>query len=320
VAGQVKEIFEYTLHGTDLECLEWKTLMDIGLNYAFGTNSIHDVAFLKHLAQTMEALGFNSLWLPEHVVSFPSDSYSSKYPYSKDGAVPWQGDLSLHDPLLVTVAAAQSTSTLRFGSGIVILPQRPPLLTAKELMTLDHLTGGRFEFGIGGGWSAEEYAALGVPFANRGRRFDEYIEAIRCAWTEQPASFSGDFVSFRDVILAPKPLTPGGPRMLVGGSSPAAFSRAARLGDGWFGHWTQTADPAHELNLLADALSTNDRHGSDEFLIKASLVHSGEPEQLAERIQVLTALGVHELILVVPIRSRHLEQDLNLWAQAAGLG
>jgi len=293
--------------------------MDIGLNYAFGSSSLHDVAFLKHLAQTMEAVGFTSLWLPEHVVSFPTDTYRSKYPYSQDGSVPWRGDLSLHDPLMVTVAAAQSTQTLRFGSGIVILPQRPPLLTAKELMTLDHLTGGRFEFGVGGGWSAEEYAALGVPFANRGRRFDEYINAIRCAWAEQPASFSGEYVSFQDVILAPKPLTPGGPKMLVGGSSPAAISRAARLGDGWFGHWPESADPAHELSLLADALAHNDRQTTGEFLIKASLVHSDTPDRLADRIETAAALGVDELVLVVPVRSRTLEADLALWAQAAGL-
>ncbi len=293
--------------------------MDIGLNYAFGSSSLHDVAFLKHLVQSMEALGFSSLWLPEHVVSFPTESYRSKYPYSQDGSVPWRGDLSLHDPLMVTVAAAQSTRTLRFGSGIVILPQRPPLLTAKELMTLDHLTGGRFEFGVGGGWSAEEYAALGVPFANRGRRFDEYIEAIRCAWTEQPASFSGEYVNFQDVVLAPKPVTPGGPRMLVGGSSPAAISRAARLGDGWFGHWTDSADPAQELDLLADRLAGTDRQTKGEFLIKASLVHGGEPDQLADRIQNAAALGVHELVLVVPVRSRAIEADLTLWAQAAGL-
>lgn len=294
--------------------------MDIGLNYALGSSSMHDVAFLKHLVQTMEALGYSSLWLPEHVVSFPTESYRSKYPYSLDGSVPWQGDLSLHDPLMVTVAAAQSTRTLRFGSGIVILPQRPPLLTAKELMTLDHLTGGRFEFGVGGGWSAEEYAALGVPFTNRGRRFDEYIEAIRCAWTESPASFSGEYVNFTDVVLAPGPLTPGGPKILIGGSSAAALSRAARLGDGWFGHWPESANPADDLDRLADALASTDRQSQGEFLIKASLVHSGEPDQLAGRLQTAAALGVNELVLVVPVRSRSIEADLIRWAEAADIG
>ena len=193
--------------------------MEIGLNYALGTSSRHDAAYLKHLVQMIEELGFSSLWMPEHVVSFPADRYQSKYPYSDDGSVPWRGDLSLHDPLMVAVAAAQHTSTLRFGSGIVILPQRPPLLTAKELMTLDHLTGGRFEFGVGGGWSSEEYQALGVPFAHRGKRFDEYIEAIRIAWRDQPASYQGSYVEFSDVVLAPKPLTPGGPKIQIGRAS-----------------------------------------------------------------------------------------------------
>ncbi|MEJ2090314.1 MAG: LLM class flavin-dependent oxidoreductase, partial [Gammaproteobacteria bacterium] len=121
--------------------------MDIGLNYAFGANPRHDVGYLRALVQTIEDLGFSSLWMPEHVVAFPAERYRSRYPYSDDGSVPWRGDLSLHDPLFVSAAAAQMTTTLRFGSGIVILPQRPPLLTAKELMTLDHLSAGRFEFG-----------------------------------------------------------------------------------------------------------------------------------------------------------------------------
>ena len=118
--------------------------MKIGLNYAFGSHPLHDVGYLRSLVQTIESLGFCSVWMPEHVVGFPADRYRSKYPYSADGSVPWRGDLSLFDPLFTAAAAAQMTTSLRFGSGIVILPQRPPLLTAKELMTLDHLSGGRF--------------------------------------------------------------------------------------------------------------------------------------------------------------------------------
>lgn len=293
--------------------------MDIGLNYAFGSSRSHDPGFLRTLAQTMEELGFSSLWMPEHVVSFPTESYSSKYPYSADGSVPWRGNLNLHDPLLVAAAAAQHTTRLKFGSGIVILPQRPPLLTAKELMTLDHLTAGRFEFGIGGGWSAEEYAALGVPFQQRGQRFDEYIQAIRCAWTSQPATFQGRFVSYQDVIIGPPPLSPGGPKMLIGGSSAAAMSRAARLGDGWFGHWTDAAEPAAELDTLAQALVDADRDPQSDFLIKVSLVHSGNPDALAARLSELSRLGIDELVLVVPVGSRTMAHDLERWADAAGL-
>lgn len=293
--------------------------MKIGLNYAFGANPKHDVGFLRTLVQAMESLGFASLWMPEHVVGFPPDAYRSKYPYSSDGSVPWQGDLSLHDPLFVTAAAAQMTSRLRFGSGIVILPQRPALLTAKELMTLDHLSGGRFEFGVGGGWSSEEYEALGVPFRGRGQRFDEYIEAIRTAWRDNPASFRGKTIEFEDVVLMPKPLTPGGPPMLIGGSSDAALVRAARLGDGWFGHWTDAHDPAAEIERLEAKLTEADRRRSEGYLTKASLVHAGPPDSLAPRLESARALGVDEVVLVVPVRTRSLEADLELWAGAAGL-
>lgn len=292
--------------------------MDIGINYALGASALHDQGYLRSLVQTMESVGFASLWMPEHVVGFPAESYRSPYPYSADGSVPWRGDLALHDPLFVAAAAAQLSTRLRFGSGVVILPQRPPLLTAKELMTLDHLSGGRFEFGVGGGWSAEEYAALGVPFIRRGQRFDEYLEAIRAAWGPQPASYSGEFVRFENVLLLPAPLTPGGPPMLVGGDSPAAMRRAARLGDGWFGHWTEDADPAAELARLDAALTeaSRDRAG---FRIKASIVHS-EVDTLPSRLDALRSLGVEEALLVVPVRTKTMEADLALWATAAGLG
>ena len=293
--------------------------MKIGLNYAFGANAHHDVGLLKNLVQSMEGLGYHSLWMPEHVVGFPADGYESKYPYSKDGSVPWQGDLSLHDPLFVAAAAAQMTTTLRFGSGIVILPQRPALLTAKELMTLDHLTGGRFEFGVGGGWSSEEYEALGVSFAGRGKRFDEYIEAIRTAWRDNPASYQGETIAFEEVVLMPKPLTPGGPPMLIGGSSDAALNRAARLGDGWFGHWTPAHEPAREIERLHAALHNAGRGPADGFLVKASLVHAGPPDSLAAALEQARELGVTETVLIVPVRTRSLEADLELWADAANL-
>lgn len=292
--------------------------MDIGLNYAFGANPAHDLGFLRALVQGLEGLGYASLWMPEHVVGFPAEAYSSPHPYSADGRVPWRGDLALHDPLLITAAAAQMTSTLRFGSGVVILPQRPALLTAKELMTLDHLANGRFEFGVGAGWSAEEYAVLGVPFEHRGRRFDEYIEAIRTVWRECPATYHGRFVSFDDVVLMPQPLTPGGPPMLIGGSSRAALARAANLGDGWFGHWTGAGDPEAEIGQLHAALGAAGRR-VDDFQIKVSLVHQGAPEALAPRLAEARALGVREVVLVVPVRTRSLESDLETWARAAGL-
>ena len=292
--------------------------MKIGLNYAFGANAHHDVGLLKILVQSMEALGYHSLWMPEHVVGFPADGYDSKYPYSQDGSVPWQGDLALHDPLFTAAAAAQMTERLRFGSGIVILPQRPALLTAKELMTLDHLTAGRFDFGVGGGWSSEEYEVLGVPFAGRGKRFDEYIEAIRVAWRDNPASYQGETIAFENVVLMPKPYTSGGPPLLIGGSSAPALRRAARLGDGWFGHWTLAHEPAREIEQLHSALNDAGRNDPD-FLIKASLVHTGPAEDLQRALDQARGLGVGEIVLIVPVRTRSLEADLALWAQAAGL-
>ena len=226
--------------------------MDISIAGFFGNSPRRDLSFVKDFAQTLEDLGFRTLSLPEHVVFFPE--YESNYPYTDDGEPNWGPDTGIFDPLFVTQAAADATTTLRFVTGVLILTQRPALLTAKEVLTLDHFTQGRFELGVGSGWSWEEYGALGVDFANRGRRLDEYIEALRVAWTEERATYQGEFVSFENAVMNPKPITEGGPPIIIGGDSPAAMRRAARLGDGWYGWWAQPDIAAH-LGQLGEILN-----------------------------------------------------------------
>lgn len=296
--------------------------MKIGLAAPFGNSPRRDIAFFRDFAVTAEGLGFASLWLPEHVVFFPTDVYESKYPYTEDGTPPWQNaedTIGIYDPLMLCAVAAGVTSRLRFATSVLILPQRPALLTAKEVMTLDHVTGGRFDFGVGGGWSSEEYNALGVSFERRGKRFDEYIEAIRAAWTQERASYNGEFVSFENVVLLPKPVTPGGPPFLIGGDSPAAMRRAARLGDGWYGWWADYELEPHLEKLRASLQEHGRSPEDDNFHLKLGLPYAGTPDELGRKLAEAERLGVEELVVSVGVRSKKMETDLRMWADAIGL-
>jgi len=194
-----------------------------------GPFSNHDL--LAHLAQTAEQCGFESLWTVEHVV-IPKD-YQSPYPYSKSGKIPGGEDVAIPDPLLPLGFAAAVTKKISLGTGVVILPQRHPLYLAKEIATLDLLSGGRVILGIGSGWLKEEFDALGLDFHARGARTDEAIQAMRTCWADSASSFHGKHFNFGPVRSYPKPPRNSVP-IHIGGHSPAAAKRAGRLGDGFF--------------------------------------------------------------------------------------
>jgi probable F420-dependent oxidoreductase len=206
--------------------------MKFGLRYAsLGRYSSGPAAV--ELAQAAEAAGFDSIWTVEHVVV--PHGYQSRYPYSDTGRMgSGLEDFPIPDPLIWLAYIASATRTLKLGTAILILPQRNPVVTAKAVATLDHLAGGRrVLLGIGVGWLAEEFATLGVPFEDRGPRTDEYVAAMRALWSQERASFSGRFVSFRDVFCRPLPAD-GRVPIIVGGDTRAAARRAGRLGDGYF--------------------------------------------------------------------------------------
>ncbi len=184
------------------------------------------------VARLAEEVGFESLWTVEHVV-VPS-GYESEYPYSADGKMPGGEDVAIPDPLVWLAYVAAATTTLRLGTGILILPQRNPLVLAKEVATLDRLSGGRVELGVGVGWLREEFDALGVPFDGRGPRTDEYVDVLRRVWGERETAYDGSFVRFAPLKSFPKPATARGPKIHVGGHSVPAARRAGRIGDGFF--------------------------------------------------------------------------------------
>ena len=259
---------------------------------------------LVTLAQQAEANGFESLWTIEHVI-YP-EGYESSYPYAPNGKMLADASTSMPDPLIWLAFAAAATTTLRLATGILILPQRNPVVLAKEVATLDALSGGRVELGIGVGWLREEFDALGIPWARRGARTDEYIRSMRALWDGDHASFSGEFVSFDDVSSNPKP-THGRVPIHIGGHSRAAAERAGRLGDGFFpakGNFSEmndivrqtAADAGRDPNAIeisfgdAESMEIPDaelcaelaEQGFDRVMIPSFIFLRDPAEQLAE--------------------------------------
>jgi probable F420-dependent oxidoreductase len=203
--------------------------MKFGLAFASSVGTGMDSAL--EICRAAEKLGFDSVWGGEHVIR--PDAITSPYPYTEDGEMPGEAETAIPDPLIWLAYVAAAAPTLRLGTCILILPQRNPLVLAKELATLDQLSGGRVELGIGVGWMREEFEALGIPWERRGARTDEYIGAMRALWSGPHAEYHGEFVDFPPATCSPRPVQDPLP-VIVGGDTPAAVRRAARLGNGYF--------------------------------------------------------------------------------------
>ncbi len=209
--------------------------------------------FVAGLGPAIEERGFSSVWSAEHVVLF--DRQSSKYPYTDDGVPPFDPDDNFLEPFSALSFIAATTSKIRLGTGICILPQRNPVYTAKQVADLDRLSGGRFDFGIGVGWLKEEFDALDVPFEHRGSRTNEYIEIAKALWSDGEASYQGRYYSLPPCHQYPKPIQSPHPPIYVGGESRAALRRVAEHCDGWFGFNLMPAGVRSGINMLQPLLA-----------------------------------------------------------------
>ncbi len=265
--------------------------MKFGIAFA-NTGPFADAKGATAFVQAAEAAGFESVWTVEHVI-VPS-GYQSAYPYSPTGKMPGPEDSPIPDPLVWLSFVAAATERIRLATGILILPQRNPVVLAKELATLDAMSGGRLDLGIGVGWLEEEFDAIGVPFSERGARTDDHVAALRALWTQDKATHQSPFTNFADCILRPRPAQ-GSIPIHVGGHSVAAARRAGRLGDGFF----PGRGDHDELRSLFDVVraSATDA-GRDPDAIELTAAGRGAVgERALDEVAALADLGVDRVIV-----------------------
>lgn len=183
------------------------------------------------VASAAEEAGFESVWVPEHLIMPVTMTGAPNTPH--EGEPPISASTPAWDPWVQLATMAAQTTTLRFGTNVFNIGLRHPFITARALTTVDAVSGGRLEFGIGASWLSQEWEAMELSFETRGRRVDEAIRVIQRLFTEEVIEHEGEFFRFQPVGFLPKPLQQPWPPMHIGGDSPAAIRRAARLGDGW---------------------------------------------------------------------------------------
>jgi probable F420-dependent oxidoreductase len=263
--------------------------MRVGL-HALGIGVGGRPEVIRAVAGAAEAAGFATLWAGEHVVLV--DRPTSRYPYSSDGRIAVPADADWLDPLLALSFAAAATTTIGLATGVLLLPEHNPVAAAKQAATLDVLSAGRLTLGVGIGWSAEEFAALGVPFPRRAQRTAEYVAAMRTLWADDPASFTGEFTCFESVRVNPKPVRNSRIPIVLGGNSDASLARVATFGDGWYGFNLPAAAVADRLAALTEQCKRHDRDPRD--LTVAVALADGTPAVLPH----LAEIGVSELVVV----------------------
>ncbi len=280
---------------------------------------------LTRLVSSGEALGFHSVVIADHIV-FPV-TIESKYPYSLSGAFPGEGDALEQLTLMAFIAAR--TERLRLVTSVMILPHRNPVVAAKMLATIDVLSQGRVTVGVGVGWLEEEFQALAAPeFARRGAVSNEYLEIFKTLWTEDPATYAGQFYRFDALRCLPPPVQKPHPPIWIGGHSQAALKRVARYGDGWHPVGANPAVPLAppELAGLIDRLRRLcEGEGRDFEALTISFKaprydpdapaegalrrpFSGSNDQLIADIRAYQSLGVSELIF--DFRSESVDQSV----------
>jgi probable F420-dependent oxidoreductase len=271
--------------------------MRIGL-LAAGLGRAAHPRILRTIAEEAERLGFGTLWAPEHVVLF--DRYpESKYPYSQDGAFAVPSTTDWMDPFVALTYAAAHTSRIRLATGICLVPEHNPLVLAKAIASLDLVSGGRFALGVGIGWSAEEFAALGIPFARRAQRTREYIAVMRKLWGEERTTFRGEFVDIEAVRCYPKPIQGSQVPIIFGGESAPALRRVAECGTGWFGFNLTPEAAAAKVDELRGLLRARGRAPGEVEIVVSPYLHPVAPASLA----AYHAAGVGEIVQLLSIPS-----------------
>ena len=261
---------------------------------------------LISFSQQVEAAGFNDGWVSDHV-AWPR-SIESKYPYTDDGSFPAGNDMPWLDPIGTLFFVAACTERLRLGTTVLILPYRPPMLTAKAIASLDSLSGGRVIFGVGVGWMREEAEALGMPFDHRGARSDEQLELIQAMFTQESPSYDGRFYTVPAVGFSPKPVR-GTVPIWVGGDTEPALRRVVRFGDAFHAAFQPIDDVAAAWKRIGELCAEAGRDRDRELTLSIRLYHdpdsnqapaksiAGTSQQMLDTVRRWQDIGVEHILL-----------------------
>ncbi len=256
----------------------------IGL-FAINYATCGEPVIAVRVARAAEAAGFESVWTGEHIV-LPDPIVAGS---------PLPPETPLLDTVVALTLIAAHTRTLRIGSGIVVLPQRNPLVLAKELASIDVVCAGRLIVGVGAGYLEPEFHALGIPLERRGQRMDDYIRALRAIWTGSRARHHGEFASFAGVSAYPRPVQQPSPPIIIGGESPAALRRAVMMGNGWYGFGLTLDETRQAIEGLRRASERHERP-ADLGGLEISVTPIGEFSE--RRVEQYADLGVDRLIVL----------------------
>jgi probable F420-dependent oxidoreductase len=261
----------------------------------FGFNTEYTIR-ADRLARAVEERGLESLWLPEHThIPAPPDGIVKMV----DGRELPREYRHMSDPFLGLAAAAAVTSRLVLGTSICLVNQHHPIALAKRVATLDHLSDGRFVFGVGAGWNVAEMANHGVAFEDRWRQLSERLDALRVLWRDERARFSGEFVRFDDVWLYPKPVQRPHPPILLGTlDTPFGRGLVAKHADAWM---PIAFDLEYTRNSIADVRERMERGGRDGSKLSVSVLFLAEREQEEATLAATRELGVERAILRLPV-------------------
>ena len=262
-------------------------MLKLGL-FSINAYACCDPAVAARVARAAEAAGFESLWGGEHVV----------LPDPQAPPSPMAPHEPILDPVIALTYCAAVTTRVRLGTGIIILPQRNPLVLAKELASLDRLSNGRLIFGVGVGYLEPEFRALGAPFEQRGAVADDYLAAMRAIWSQDKPTHKGPFASFANIQAHPQPVQRPHPPIVIGGRTAPAFRRAVAQGQGWYGFALDPAKTAECLAGLREAAKHVSRPAHLGPLEISVTPPRGTTTVDADTAAAYATLGVHRLILM----------------------
>ena len=267
--------------------------MKFGLHYSLGVG-VHPTGddYIR-VAQHAETLGYHSIWLGDHIVI--PEQIVAPYPYTKDGSVGFARNCPWPGPFVLLAAIGVATKTILLGTSVVIVPYRNPLQVAKAVATVDLVSNGRYQFGVGIGWLKEEFDALGEPFSERAARTREYLQVMKALWSGETASFQGKYFSFPTLHSNPLPVQKPHPPIIFGGESTPALKRIADLGDGWQPGPIPVEVFRERLNKLRTLMSERGRNMAELSISMIGSVH--DLQQDREKITALEELGVKEILL-----------------------